>query len=48
MDYGALSKSPITYPNDEFDRLWVEGEINDTDYRNTIDFTTSVEEFQIS
>ena len=43
-----MSKSPIRYPNDEFERLWVEGEINDTDYRNTIDFTTSIEEFQIS
>ncbi|GLJ06199.1 hypothetical protein SUGI_0033290 [Cryptomeria japonica] len=38
---------PAIYPDDEFDRLWVKGQINDTVYRNTINFIPSTEEFQI-
>ncbi|XP_057870446.1 probable LRR receptor-like serine/threonine-protein kinase At1g51810 isoform X1 [Cryptomeria japonica] len=51
MDYGKLSESPIIrYPDDEFDRLWVMGEIYDTDYRNTTNSIPSIpstEEFRI-
>ncbi|XP_059067363.1 probable LRR receptor-like serine/threonine-protein kinase At1g51810 isoform X2 [Cryptomeria japonica] len=48
MDYGKLSENPIIrYPDDQFDRLWVKGEIYDTDYRNTVNSISSTEEFQI-